>query len=289
MASPIGIGGGNGISSDDVLYAFERGINYFFFSSDLHHFSYRQSVDALKKLCGRGSSQREQVILATVSYVNDPEKLPAVIFDQLAELGVDYIDVFHWGWITDASVGDGLYKSSAQLKDGGALTRAFRAMQQQAQNVNRELLDRGIVRHIGASFHSRRAAQAGISMLDVLMLRYNIAHPGVETDVFPYLTGDKEQDPGIVVFNTGHAGQAFFHRPPANYPAHLYVPGVPDCYRFALSNPAVDVVLTGMTNRDEIDQALATLEQGPLSAEETEFMREYGSLFRHKPLVAEHQ
>ena len=61
------------------------------------------------------------------------------------------------------------------------------------------------------------------------MLRYNIAHPGAEKDVFPHLTGDKNHDPGIVVFNAGHAGPKFFDKPPAGYPADLYVPTVPDC------------------------------------------------------------
>jgi aryl-alcohol dehydrogenase-like predicted oxidoreductase len=286
MVSPLGIGGGNGISSEHVLYAFERGINYFFFSSDLHHFSYRQSVEALRKLCRRGSSVRDHVVLATVSYVNDPEKLPAVVFDQLAELGVDYIDVFHWGWITDSSNCSPLFNSSGQLKQGGGLAQAMRAMQHQAHELNAELLKKGIARYVGASFHSRQAAQQWIKTLDVLMLRYNIAHTGVEQDVFTHLTGDKVQDPGIVVFNTGHEGHRFFHQPPRSYPANLYVPTVPDCYRFALSHPAVDVVLTGVTDRDQIDRALEAVEKGPLTTSELEFMREYGGIFRLEPHAA---
>jgi aryl-alcohol dehydrogenase-like predicted oxidoreductase len=284
--SPLGIGGGNGISSEDVLYAFDRGINYFFFSSDLHHFSYRQSAAALKTLCGHGSSRRDEVVLATVSYVNDPEKLSGVLLDQLAELGVDYIDVFHWGWVTDSTDCARLFNGSAQLKEGGAIAQAFLAMQQLTQQTNSDLVKRGIARHVGASFHSRKAARESTTMLDVLMLRYNIAHTGIESDVLPHLTGDKNQDPGIVAFNTGHEGRRFFHRPPRAYPPHLYVPTVPDCYRFALSNPAVDVVLTGVTDRDQIDRALEAMEQGPLSPGELDFMREYGSLFHSRPHAA---
>src|SRR5690242_12315537 len=93
QVSPLGIGGGNGISSPDLLYAFDRGVNYIFFSSDLHHFSYRQSVDAIRTLCKQGSAVREKVVLATVSYLNDPEKLPAILSDQFGELGIEYIDV----------------------------------------------------------------------------------------------------------------------------------------------------------------------------------------------------
>jgi aryl-alcohol dehydrogenase-like predicted oxidoreductase len=80
--SPLGIGGGSGISSEDLLYAFDRGINYFFYSSDLHHFIYHNSTEAIKTLCGAGSSVRDKVVLATASYVTNPEKIIAVILDQ---------------------------------------------------------------------------------------------------------------------------------------------------------------------------------------------------------------
>ncbi|HET8846197.1 MAG TPA: hypothetical protein VFN35_32345 [Ktedonobacteraceae bacterium] len=99
QVSPLGIGGGNGLQAADLLYAFERDINYFFFSSDLHHFEYSRSTPALRQLCAHGSSLRDQAVLATVSYINDPDKLMGILLDQFVELGVDYIDVFHWGWI----------------------------------------------------------------------------------------------------------------------------------------------------------------------------------------------
>lgn len=53
-------------------------------------------------------------------------------------------------------------------------------------------------------------------------------------------------------------------------------------YSFALSNPSVDLVLTGMQDRNEIDQALRGLEKGPFSEEECQFLRMYGSIYNHK-------
>lgn len=98
--SCLGLGGGGHISSDDTLYAFDQGINYFFYSSDLHHFLYSSMAGALRQLCGRGSSVREKVVLATVTYVlKSPESVLATLLDQFIELGIDYIDVFFWGWI----------------------------------------------------------------------------------------------------------------------------------------------------------------------------------------------
>lgn len=281
--SPLGIGGGSGIQSDDLLYAFDRGINYFFYSSDLHHFWYSRSVAALRQLCGRGSTTRSSVVLATVSYVRDPRLLQAVIVDQLLELGTDYIDIFHWGWIYDGTNTDQLLNAASQLKDSqSALTkscRGYQLMQEQASQVNQQLLAQGLVRAVGMSFHSRQAARSLIHDVDVMMLRYNIAQTAIEEMVFSELTGNKQKDPGIVVFNAAHAGTTFFHKPPPHYPANLPVPSISDCYRFVLSHPAVDVILTGVGNREQIDQAITAVAQGPLEPLDYEFLREYGSLF----------
>lgn len=275
--SPLGIGGGWGISSQDLLYAFERGINYYFFSSDMHHFAYRQGVEALRQLCGAGSRVRDRVVLATVSYLNDPAKLPAILMDQFSELGIDYIDIFHWGWITDASDRTDLLQGSRQLQAGGELAREYRRNQAmllraRAQEVNGDLLRRGLARYVGASFHSRLAARAWLPDLDVLMVRYNLAHLGAELDLFPYLSQDKESNPGIVAFNVAQGGAGPFP-PQMDAP----VPPIPERYRFALSNPQIDLVLAGLRTRDEIDQALAALEQGPLDAETCACYRRYAA------------
>ena len=288
--SPLGIGGGSGIQAADLLYAFERGVNYFFFSSDLHHFAYSRSTAALRQLCAQGSSLRDQVVLATVSYINDPSKLMGILWDQFEELGIDYIDVFHWGWITDHHHLPSLIRHAQALKEDNVITRYFRQLQEmegQAQEINAELLKRGLVRHIGMSFHSRRAAIAAMPDIDVMMIRYNIALTDVEQVVFSHLSTDRTQNPGVVAFNTTHNGSMNkFLTPPAGYPKDLYVPSVSDCYRFALSNPWVDLVLTGVKNRQEIDQALAAMELGPLKSEDYAFLRKYGSLFtRSAPLV----
>lgn len=287
QVSPLGIGGGGSIESRDLLYAFEKGINYFFFSSDLHHVNYQHSAEALRTLCGKGSSVRDQVVLATVSYVDDPAKLLGVMLDQFGELGIDYIDVFHWGWILAEHDVAALLRSARELQQGGSVTLQYRALGYwgRAQSINAELLRRGLARYVGMSFHSLQAASSVIHDIDVMMLRYSLANTRVEQYVVPLLSGDKESDPGIVVFNTSHQGFMSLHVPPPSYPDGLRVPSVPDCYRFALSQPWVDVVLTGVTNRQQIDQALASLEQGPLSEDELAFYREYGTLFEPQHLA----
>jgi len=287
--SPIGIGCGFGITGPDVRYAFDRGINYFFFSSDLHHFAYRPSVDGIRSLCGSQSSVREKVVLATVSYVGDPEKLPGVLCDQFHELGVDYIDVFHWGWITEASDGAALFGAVSRVMDGGEDVDAMRKLlhlKATAEEVGVDLKKRGLVRHVGASFHSRaQAAKCLDGPCEVMMLRYNVSHRGAEQDVFPLLTGDQTCDPGIVVFNSAHEGEKYFHQRIEGYPQEYPVPSVPDCYRFALTNPAVDLVLTGVKNRAEVDAALSAVEAGPLTERQMDFMGKYGLIHANKAKI----
>ena len=56
----------------------------------------------------------------------------------------------------------------------------------------------------------------------------------------------------------------------------------PLCYRFVLSNPHVHVAWMGPANREQLDENLAALDAGPLSAEEEAWVREYGRQVRAK-------
>ncbi|HZR40602.1 MAG TPA: hypothetical protein VFB12_10830 [Ktedonobacteraceae bacterium] len=279
QVSPIGIGAGNGLSSQDLLYAFEQGINYFFYSSDLHHHTYQQAAQGLRELCSAGSSVRDKMVLATVTYIDNPEKLTAILLDMFCELKIEYIDVFHWGWITDRTDMLSLLRNGQQLKKECSEHQVFREFTQVATYVNAELLKRGLVRYVGASFHSRKQARKWMKELDVMMLRYNITHLGVEQDVVPYLYGDKDRDPGVVVFNVAHEGRLHFHIPPLGYPEGQYIPSIRECYRFALTHPWVDLVLAGPINRWQVNQLLAAIEQGPLSQEECTRMCAYGAFY----------
>lgn len=58
-------------------------------TSDLHHYIYSSMSGALLNLCGRRSSVREKVVLATVTYIKSPEMAIAALLDQFEELGID--------------------------------------------------------------------------------------------------------------------------------------------------------------------------------------------------------
>lgn len=126
----------------------------------------------------------------------------------LKELGTDHLDVYLLGWL-------GL---------GAALTSA----------VERELVhlrESGKVRAIGVSIHNRvRAGKlAETSPLDLLMIRYNAAHPGAERDIFPHV---REGKPSIMAY-TATSWRKLLKRP-KGWSGSAMTAG--DCYRFQLSS-----------------------------------------------------
>jgi len=61
------------------------------------------------------------------------------------------------------------------------------------------------------------------------------------------------------------------------------VPTAGDCYRFNLTNPAVDLCLTGPRSASDLTAALDTLDKGPMTPEEMDWMRRVGQAKYHKP------
>ena len=53
-----------------------------------------------------------------------------------------------------------------------------------------------------------------------------------------------------------------------------------ECYRFALSHPAVDVVLTAPGSTAELQENFKAMEQGPLDPQGVTFIRDLGKKIR---------
>ncbi|MBW4619983.1 MAG: aldo/keto reductase [Cyanosarcina radialis HA8281-LM2] len=286
--SCLGIGGGGAISSEDTLYAFDRGLNYFFYSSDLHHFLYRSMSGGLKQLCGRGSSVRDRVILATVTYIKNPEVALSAIFDQFAELGIDYIDILFWGWIgsRDASAFTDCLHLSNDLR--GANTVYQRTIEKMVGTSER-LKKMGAVRYIGASFHDLDLANQWLDspLLDVVMVRHNPAHRSAQRQVFNCLDAQNPQRPGVSTFKSTGSHSGVLWDAPASLPKGCWIPNVPDLYRYSLSQNCVDVCLTGMRSRSEIDAAIAGIPQGKLTPAELDYLDLYGDLHRDRINIAD--
>lgn len=167
----------------------------------------------------------------------------------LRTLAVDYVDVFQLYWL-------------------GRMSALTGAVQEELTKLREE----GKVRAVGVSIHNRpRAGKlAEGSILDLLMIRYNAAHTGAEREIFPHLS---RRRPAVIAY-TATAWRRLL-RAPRGWQGR--VPTAGDCYRFCLTSPHVDIVLTGPRNVVELRENLAALEKGPLSPEEMVGLREFGN------------
>ncbi|MEA5598443.1 aldo/keto reductase [Rivularia sp. UHCC 0363] len=286
--SCLGLGGGGSISSEDTLYAFDRGINYFFYSSDLHHYIYSSMSEALRQLCGRGSSVREKVVLATVTYIKSPEMALAALLDQFVELGIDYIDILFWGWI-GANDGAALQNCLQLTPDLRGSNSVYQRTIERMFGASERLKKMGAVRYIGASFHDLNLAQQWLHspLLDVVMVRHNVAHRSAQEQVFNQLDAQNPQRPGIVTFKSTGSHTGPLWDTPLALPKACWRPTVPDLYRYSLSQNCVDLCLTGLTRREEVDAAIAGVQQGKLTNAELDYLNLYGDLHRNKLKIQE--
>ncbi|HEY3356332.1 MAG TPA: aldo/keto reductase [Polyangia bacterium] len=238
----LGLSGAGDLDEGGVAAAFDRGVEYVFWTP-----RYRALTKALKPRLAR---DRERFVVATgplLGYFGGSVRRAAEKL--LTELGTDYLDVFQLFWLGKMSAW-----TSATV---GELTR---------------LKEEGKVRAIGVSIHDRpRAGRlAADSPLDLLMIRYNAAHPGAERDIFPHLTARR---PAVVAYTATSWRKLL--KSPRGWQGR--VPTAGDCYRFCLTSPHVDVVLCAPATRAQLDEDLRAVEQGPLAGEELAFMREFGA------------
>jgi aryl-alcohol dehydrogenase-like predicted oxidoreductase len=144
------------------------------------------------------------------------------------------------------------------------------------------LRERGLIRAIAVSTHDRPQAAAIANHncdVDVLHVRYNAVHPGAERDIFAKLPAP-EVRPGIVTFTATCWGELM---KPDKIAAGDKIPSASYCYLFNLTNPAVDLCLTGTRSVSDLTAALDALDKGPLTQEEMDWMRRVGKPKYFKP------
>ena len=244
----LGVASGYGAPTAALEEAFERGCNYFYWGS----FRRPNMREAIKNIAAQG--KRENLVVVLQVYNRVAGMMAASVESGLKKGKLDYADVLLLGWhntIPSQSILD------AALK----------------------LRDDGKVRYLAMSGHHRPAfpAVAKKDVFDIFHIRYNAAHSGAETDVFPKLP--KEDRLGVVIYTATCWGKLFKL---GKMPPGEEVPRGSDCYRFVLSNPGVDVCMTGPKNGAQMQEALKTLELGPLSEEEMARMQKIGKHIRGK-------
>ena len=239
----VGLSAGYGMKLSPAMIerSVEQGVNYLYWGS-MRWPGFGRALANLK-------AHRERMVLVLQSYSRVSSLIRGSIERALKRIGYDYADVLLLG----------LWNKQPPAR---ILDAARRAREQ------------GLIRHFAISTHNRPLIPvlARDPEINVIHLRYNAAHVGAETEVFPNLPPQSER-PGLVAFTATSWAQLLN---PKKVPTGERVPTATDCYRFVLSNPAVNVCITGPRNDQEAAAGLEALKLGPLSEEEQAWMRRVG-------------
>ena len=231
------------------MRAFDRGINYFYFGS-------RRREGFARGFAELPAAKRAQMIVVVQSYSRLGFLMKGSLERALRSLRTEYADFLLLG-MWNAPPPARILDSALALKEEGK------------------------ARHIMISCHHRPTFPrlAADPSVDAIMVRYNASHPGAEREVFPLLEASR---PGVVAYTATRWGWLMN---PDFTPAGEATPRASDCYRFALSHPSVDVVLTGPKNAAELDEAMAALDRGPMGEDEIAWMKRVGAHVRQTAMT----
>jgi predicted aldo/keto reductase-like oxidoreductase len=231
MVGRLGLGSSLGGLVQLYREAFDRGVNYFWWGA-VKRFAMR---DAIREIVAEG--KREKLVVALVTYARWHGAYIRSLERQLRTLHLDCCDVFLAGYLSK--------------KPSPALVEEMT-----------KLKERGLCRFLGIVTHNRKIVPelARDGIFDVFHIRYNFAHPGADRDLFPHLPQPR---PGIVAFRTTDRGKLAYARRPDGSPV-----GMLDAFRFAMSNPNIDVVTTDPGTLAHLRENLKLLDMDPMSEDE---------------------
>jgi len=243
----LGVASSYGVPAAAVERAFENGVNYFYWGT-LRRGGLGQAIRHL-------APQRDRFVLVVQSYSRVANLIGWSLERALGALHLEHADVLLLGlW--------------------------NKPVPERVMEIARQVKDRGLARFIGISSHNRPLIRRFISEahFDVVHFRYNAAHTGAESDIFPYLP--EHNHPGMVSYTATSWKQLMDSR---KVPKGERTPTAADCYRFVLSRPEVDVCMSGPANSRQMDEALEALRLGPMTEAELDWMRRVGAAVRGKP------
>jgi len=245
----LGVSAGYGVPGEAVERAFEQGVNYLYWGS-LRRDSFAAALRRLR-------SRRDQFVLVIQSYTRIAPLVGWSLERALRALRFDYTDVLLLG-MWNRHVAPRILEAAQRLRA------------------------RGLVRYLAVSTHTRAlvpAIAAGRDF-DVVHFRYNAAHPGAETDIFPHLPDAGR--PGMTAFTATSWGQLLGKGilqglvGSRSLRKGERIPTAADCYRYVLTRPEVDVCLTGPKDSAQMEHALEALRLGSMTEEELAWMRRVG-------------
>ncbi|MBE9138034.1 aldo/keto reductase [Nodosilinea sp. LEGE 07088] len=243
--SRLGLAGQQPMESGCVDLAWQAGVNYFF----SYGVGDNPIINDLKPLL---QQHRESVIVATGSEKRELNHWREYLEQVQQTLDISTIDILFAEYVSPAD-------DWQQVK----------ALADQLYRWKSE----GVIRYVGITTHNRAIAQQlnQESLCDVLMHRYNMAHRKAEETVLPMAEAAKIP---VVAFTSTRWGTLL--QKPTDWPTAP--PTALDCYRFGLSQPAIQLVLTAPKTRKELEANLAVLKSPPMSEQEAVHWRQFGDL-----------
>ncbi len=216
-------------------------------------------ADAVSAVVAGLGSRRDSVAVCVQFGARTAADAAAELRSILATLGTDHVDVLTFYYVERAEEWRRL------TEPGGALAYC--------RDARRD----GVIRQLGITSHQRTLAAetARTGLLDALMIRYNAAHRGAESEVFP-LTGAL----GLPVIAYTALRWGALLQPTADDPPGFRVPRATEWYRFVLHSPSVAVVLAAPATRAELEEDLTVLQSGPLGPAEYAQLAEHGERVR---------
>ena len=251
----LGIASGYWTPTDAIEMAFERGCNYFTWGTFIKGRS-PHMAEAIRRIAAKG--QRDRLVLAMFSYAHEPFITEKLFVRGLRKIGLDHADVLVLGYFN--------HRPSERIIDGAL-----------------RMKEKGLIRFVGLSGHKRKLFPTlrDDGAFDLFHIRYNAVNRGAEADAFPPLAGERR--PGVVAFTATAWGKLCN---PSKMPPGEVALAAADCYRFALSHPAVDVCMVGARTLEEMRQDLAVLDRGPLDDTEMARVRRIGDHIYGRPRVS---
>jgi hypothetical protein len=241
-----------GMTGDDqaglVPALFDRGVNFFFVSADLHWPMYDSVRRGLADLLRRGGGVRDDLVVAACAYASRAGFMWAAFREALdAVPGLQRLDV---------------------LVGGGAAPDDFVP---RLQTLERLLARKHCgAQAIGMSFHDRGAAAIAHrhALLDIVYARYNAAHPGAQRDLFPLLD---DRSPTLL-YNFKSTGGHVQDVDRLGLGDDMWRPRLVDHYRYALGAPHMDGLLGALGEPAHIGELESALAEGKLDADQENYL-----------------
>lgn len=238
VSSRIGLGSTFNAPASAIEEAFEHGINYLYWGT-VRQPSFAEAMRNLEK------QHRDELIFTIQSYSQDPSTIEEEVTSQLKICGVQDFDFLLLG--------------NRENKPADAFLEVFE-----------RLKAKGIVKFMSISSHNRPLIPKLMDdysndqcPYELLMFRYNPVHRGAERDVFPFIPEGKR--PALLTYTSTRWGHLL---DPSKMPPGEHPVSAKDCYRYSLEHDFIDIVCVGPGSTDQMREALAALEAGPLDANE---------------------